>query len=238
MSSGKFFEREKNQAATMKVLLGVIVALLLMLLVAFKMVVDIAGNKEITISVPQYIDPGDYVIGTHRSSDNVYKMWGRVWLQELTNFNYKNIDEKIKFIAPFLTDKTVFKNKASLKELVQTIKENFVSQKFKIEKYRIKHLKKGYVKIIADGKLYRTVGLRKDKLNGVPFRYEIIAYTRNGQVYIKSLDSYIKQASEGDNRRKLEKNPYVNFDDIIKEDKKRKEEARKARKKKIKEGGI
>jgi len=232
-----YFEGVKNQAVVLKVLIGVIAAMFLLNLVAFKMVANIAENKTVKIQVPQYMDSGSYVIGANGASDNIYKMWGRIWFEQLTNFSYKNIDEKIKYIEPFLNKQTIFKNKSDLKEMAQDIKTNFITQKFKISKYEIKRLKKGYVEIKAKGKLYKRVGLRKDKLNGIPFEYKIIAYTKNGQVYIKSLDSYIIKIKDTDVEKKLEKNPYVNFDEIIEEDKKKRAERRAAKKKKMQQKG-
>ena len=210
--------------------------MLLLNLVAFKLVANIAENKTINIQVPPSMDTGNYVIGNKGASDNIYKMWGRIWFDQLTNFSYKNIDEKIKYIEPFLNEQTIFKSKTDLTELAQAIKTNFITQKFKIRKYEVIRLKKGYVKIKATGKLYRKVGLRKDKLDGIPFEYVIIAYTRNGQVYIKNLDSYIIKIKDADTTKKLEENPYVNFDEIIKNDKIKRAKARANKKKKMQGG--
>ena len=232
-----YFEGVKNQAIVLKVLIGVIVALILLNLVAFKLVADIAENKTINIQVPQYMDSGKYVIGNRGASDNIYKMWGQIWFDQLANFSYKNIDEKIKYIEPFLDRQTIFKNKTDLKELAESIKTNFITQSFKIEDYNIRRLARGFVEVSAKGKLFRQVGLRSDKLSGIPFTYKIVAYTRNGQVYIKSLDSYISDIREANVKRQLEKNPYVNFEEIIQKDEERRAKARAAKKKALKESG-
>jgi len=232
-----YFESVKNQAAVLKILIGVIAAMLLLNLVAFKMVASIAENKVINIQVPPTMDSGNYVIGSSGASDEIYKMWGRIWFDQLTTFSYKNIDEKIKYIEPFLDEQTIFKSKADLKEMAQDIKTNFITQEFRINKYQVARLPKGYVEIRAKGKLNKKIGLKKDKLYGIPFEYVIVAYTRNGQVYIKSLDSYIIKIKDDNVARKLKNNPYVNFDEVIKKDQVKRAKAKAAHAKKIKETG-
>ena len=226
-----YFESNTNQGIIIKILIGIVGIMFLLNIAAFKLVANIAENKTINIQVPQYMDSGDYVIGNRGASDNIYKMWGQIWFDQLTNFSYKNIDERIKYIEPFLDKQTVFKNKTSLTELAESIKSNFITQKFNIAEYEVVRLKKGYVKIIAKGKLYRNIGLRKDKLNGIPFVYTIISYTKNGQVYIKNLDSYIEKGRNVKLEKRLKNNPYVNFDEVIQENKDAIQKARDAKKK-------
>jgi len=226
-----YFESNTNQGIIIKILIGIVGVMFLLNIVAFKLVANIAENKTINIQVPQYMDSGNYVIGNRGASENIYKMWGQIWFDQLTNFSYKNIDEKIKYIEPFLDNQTIFKNKTSLTELATSIKANFITQKFNIHKYEIIRLKKGYVKIKASGKLYRHIGLRKDKLNGIPFVYTIISYTKNGQVYIKNLDSYIQKGRDLALEKRLKSNPYVNFDEVINENKAAMSRARNKKKK-------
>lgn len=229
-----YFDKTKKQGTTINILLSIIGILILLNLLAFKMVANIAENKTINIQVPAFMDTGDYVIGNTRATDNVYKMWGRIWMDQLANYSYKDIDERIKYIEPFLASATMFKNKAKLKELSSFVRQNFLTQTFKTKDVSIKKLAKGYVKIIAKGTIYRTVGLKKDKINGIPYTYEIIAYTRNGQVYIKNVKSFITTVRDGSIERKLKNNPYVNFDKVI-EDKKKEWKNGKAARKKEKE---
>jgi len=226
-----YFDKTKKQGTTINILLSIIGILLLLNLLAFKMVANIAENKTINIQVPAFMDTGDYVIGNTRATENVYKMWGRIWMDQLANYSYKDIDERIKYIEPFLAKSTMFKNKAKLKELASFVRQNFLTQTFKTKDLSVKKLRKGYVKVTARGTIYRTVGLKKDKINGIPYTYEIIAFTRNGQVYIKNVKSFITTVRDSSIERKLKNNPYVNFDKIITDKKKEWKQGKAARKK-------
>lgn len=226
-----YFDKTKKQGTTINILLSIIGILILLNLLAFKMVANIAENKTINIQVPAFMDSGDYVIGNTRATDNVYKMWGRIWMDQLANYSYKDIDQRIKYIEPFLATSTMFKNKAKLKELSAFVRQNFLTQEFKTTDISIKKLSKGFVKIIAKGTIYRTVGLKKDKINGIPYTYEIVAFTRNGQVYIKNVKSFITTVRDSSIERKLKNNPYVDFDNIIAEKKKEWKDGKASRKK-------
>ena len=214
-----YFDKTKKQGTTINILLSIVGILILLNLLAFKMVANIAENKTINIQVPAFMDTGEYIIGNTRATDNVYKMWGRIWMDQLANYSYKDIEERIKYIEPFLSASTMFKNKAKLKELSSFVRQNFLTQTFKTKEVDVKKLPRGFVKIIAKGTIYRTVGLKEDKINGIPYTYEIIAFTRNGQVYIKNVKSFITTVKDVNIEKKLKSNPYVDFDQVIKKNK-------------------
>jgi len=234
-----YFEKTKNTDGQVKILVGIVIVLILLNVVAFKMVANIAENKTIQINVPSYLDDGKYIIGSDQSTKNVYKMWGRVWFEQISNFSYKNVEERLAFIEPFLDKKTMFQSKSQLDSLVRNVKENFITQTFEIKDYTVDRLKKGYVEIKATGKLYRKVGLRQDELSGINFGYSIIAYTKHGNVLIKSIKSFVDNTNDSKTRRMLEDNKYIDFDKFLSDEDAALIERQKEHKKKIqKSGGL
>ena len=235
-----FFEKGQKNDSAVKILMGVVVLLILLDIAAFRMVSNIAENKTISINVPSYMDTGDYVIGARSSTNNVYEMWGRVWFEQLSNFSYKDVRGKIDFIKPFLDRKTMFESKAELEELVMSVERNFISQRFDIKSYEVKRLNGAgnFVEIIAHGSLFRTVGLRSDELNGIPYAYSIVAYTRHGQVIIKNLKSFVDKTGSQDTKKLLKNNTYINFDNFLDGEDVKNEELKKKELEKISKGVL
>lgn len=232
-----YFEKTKNTDGQVKILVAIVIVLILLNVVAFKMVANIAENKTIQINVPSYLDDGKYVIGSDESTKNVYMMWGRVWFDQISNFSYKNVEERLKFIEPFLSRKTMFESKAQLDSLVRNVKENFITQTFEIKDYSVERLKKGYVEIKATGQLHRKVGLRQDELSGIDFGYSIIAYTKHGNVLIKSIKSFVDNTNDSKTRKLLKDNQYIDFEKFLSDEDAILLEKQKEHKKKIQESG-
>lgn len=92
--AGNYFEDLKNEAGKNKVLLSIIGGLIVVNLVAIKALVSVASNKTVNIQVPQFLEPGAYAIDSSAASEKVFKMWTKLWVQELGNFSYKTVREK------------------------------------------------------------------------------------------------------------------------------------------------
>ena len=215
MSFGdSFFDKEKENTKTIWVLTGIIIFLLFIILFAFKAYINIAQNKTIVVTVPAQMDKGKYVIGNTMSSPNVYKMWVKVWTNGIANFSYKNVDKKMAQIYPFLDPLTTMKSKAKLQQFINFIKTNYITQRFVLNKIDYKRLPHNYAEITAIGKVYRQIGLKKDPLSGLVYKYRYLVYTKNGSVWIKSIDVYIAKGKKYFNfndKKTLKYNEYIHF---------------------------
>jgi len=209
-----FFDKEKENRKVIWILTGIIIFLLLIILFAFKAYINVAQNKTIFITVPQTIDSGKYVIGNTQASSSVYKMWVKVWVEEIGNFSYKDVDKKIAAIYPFLDTITAMDSKAKLQKFINFVKQNYISQRFVLNKINFKRLPRGYVEVTAIGKVYRKIGLKEDPLSGFVYKYRFILYTKNGSIWIKSLDVQMAKDKENfdfNKKKQLKNNDYVNF---------------------------
>lgn len=210
-----YFEKIEGHKQFIKVLIGIIIALLLVNIVIVKSLITVASNKNISIQVPQFMESGEYIIGSTFASDNVYKMWVKVWIQDIASFSYQNIREKYQNIYPFLDLQTAHKSKADLARFIEFVEKNFIQQDFKISEITTKKLPGGYVKVIAYGTVQRKIGSSKDQLNGMRYAYELVTFVKNGQIYIKSIKTSFYALVDKDQKDKLKSNAFVNFEDII-----------------------
>lgn len=210
---GNYFEDLKNQTGKNKVFLGIIGGLLIVNLIVFKGLLDVASNKTVVFQVPNYLEPGEYVIGSTFANQNIFKMWSKVWISEMANFSYKDVREKIGNIMEFLAPETAYKNKAQLFEFIDFVEANFITQSFSPDNYEIKELsKKGFYSISWAGILKREIGNTNDPLSNLKYKYEFICYVKNGQIYIHSLKTDLENPNEVINKKTLKENEFINYD--------------------------
>lgn len=207
-----YFEELKNQSSKNKVFLVVIGGLLLVNLLEFKGLMSIAANKNINIQVPQFMEHGQYEIGSTYASESVYKMWAKTWVYDIGNYSYQDIDTKVADIYPFLASETAFDNKAKLVDFADFVKNNFVTQSYDISDIKI-HEEGDYHIIETVGTLKRTIGKREDDLSGLKYTYKLTCFARNGQIWIKNMETYITDKEKDVNLQKnLDNNSFVSFD--------------------------
>lgn len=206
-----YFEDLKNQATKNKVLLFIIGALLIVNLVTIRGLLGVASNKTVVFQVPNYLESGEYVIGSTFANENIFKMWSKVWITELANFSYKDVREKVENIMSFLAPETVYENKAKLLEFIEFIEANFITQSFKPDNYTFKELsKKGFYSISWEGFLHREIGMKNDPLSDLKYKYEFVTYVKNGQIYIHSLRTDF--ANLKDVTHKIKDNEFINYE--------------------------
>ena len=215
MSFGdSFFDKEKENTKTIWILTSIIIFLLFIILFAFKAYINIAQNKTIVVTVPGQMEKGKYFIGNTVSSPNVYKMWTKVWTNGIANFSYKNIDKKMAQIYPFLDPITTIDSRAKLAKFINFVKTNYITQRFVLNKINYKRLPHNYAEITAIGKVYRKIGLKDDPLSGLVYKYRYLVYTRNGSVWIKSIDVDIakdKKYFDFNDKKTLKSNQYIHI---------------------------
>jgi len=191
------------------ILLVIIGAMLVINAYLFKTIISMSDQAIVEIQVPQILEPGKYVIGSDNASDLVYKTWGKIWVDLLSNYSYEDVRDRANAFIDYLDPKTAFKNKKKLADFVNFVEENFVSQSFQIKGIKVQRLRgTNKVKILAYGKALRKIGDKTDPLSGL-FEYEVIAHTFNGQPYIDSFKMLVPSKKEKTKARK--DNKYVNF---------------------------
>ena len=210
-----YFSNSESYKGFIKILIGIIVGLILLNLLIVKSLINLAENKTIKIQVPQFMESGDYVIGNTFANENVYKMWVKVWTEDIASFSYKNIRTKYKDIFPFLDPQTAFKSKSEMLKFIDFIESNFILQKFKLKNIKTQKLRGGFVKVTAFGSIERIIGNKRDKLSGMRYSYEFICYVRNGQIYINSITSSFYGLVDKRSKDRLRTNKFVNFDEVI-----------------------
>jgi len=212
--SGHFNKLEKKES-TIKILVGVIVFQLILNAFIVKGYIGVIQNKTINIQVPEFMESGKYVIGNTFASDNTYKMWAKVWTEDIANFSYQNIREKYQNLFPFLDRNTARKSKSGLMRFISFVEDNSISQSFKISEIKTKDLPGHYKKITVYGTVNRKIGASNDQLNGMRYAYEYITYVQSGQIYIKSIKTSFYSLSDQRQKDKLKENTFVNFEDTI-----------------------
>jgi len=210
-----FFNQIESNKSFIKILLGVIGAQLVLIAFLAKGYINVIQNKTVVIEVPQFMESGKYIIGNTFASDNTYRMWAKVWVQDIANFSYQNIREKYQNIYPFLDKDTARKSKSDLIRFIEFVEDNAISQTFKVSEVKTKDLPGGYKKIIVYGTVNRKIGSSDDQLNGMRYAYEFITYVKSGQIYIKSIKTSFYSLSDNRQRDKLKENSFVNFEDNI-----------------------
>ncbi len=206
---------ENRFNSTTKILIGIVIAMLILNLLAFRSILSISSNKTILIQVPQVLESGKYAIGSTFASNNVYRMWTRLWIESLANFSYLNVEKRVSDIYPYLAPETAFKNKSNLLTFISAMKQNYVTQKYNIQDIFISNEPKGFKKIVVYGKIYRTIGGKKDTVYGSNYVYEIIAFVRNGQVYIKNLNAHLATIKDSNLKQKLLNDKRVDYSNEI-----------------------
>ena len=215
MHNKSFFNKLKGSESVIKLLLGIIGGLMIIIVFMLKGYIGVIQNKTVTIQIPQFMESGKYIIGNTFASDNTYKMWAKVWVEDIANFSYQNIREKYANIYPFLDKQTALKSKSDMIRFIEFVEGNFITQNFQVSSIELKKLPGNYKKITVYGTVHRTIGSSKDQLNGMRYAYEFITYVKNGQIYIKSIKTSFYSLSDKRQRDKLKENTFVNFDDII-----------------------
>lgn len=210
-----YFDKQDHYKNFIKILAGIIVALVIVNLLIVKALIGVASNKTIQIQVPQFMETGEYVIGNTFANENVFKMWTRVWIQDIASFSYKDLRDRYESIYPFLDPETAFKSKSEMVKFIDFVEANFVTQKFDLKDMTITKLSGGYMKIVAYGTIKRSIGKEKDKLSGMRYAYEFVTYVRNGQVYINSISSSFYGLVDVREKEKLKANKFVNFEEVI-----------------------
>ena len=211
-----YFDKVENYKTFIKILVAIIVTLIIVNLLIVKGLMSVAASKTIIVQVPGQLDKGEYVISNNKASPNVYKMWAKLWVNTIGNFSYKNIDSKYKFIYEFLDPQTAFKNKANIARFINFVKQNFITQTFRLEDIKLQKMPHGYVKIIAYGKIKRYIGNKRDELSGVRYAYEFVTYVRNGQIYISAIKSYFYKVSlDKKSLNKLKSNKFMDYKHLI-----------------------
>jgi hypothetical protein len=210
-----YFDNIDHLKAIVKMLIGVIVAMLIVNIFIAKGLISVANNKTVVIQVPQVLEPGKYAIGASKASEQVYKMWARVWVDSIGTFSYKNIRKKFESIYPFLDPNTVYKSKSDIKKFIDFVERNFISQRFDIESIKVKPINDRYTKIIVVGRFKRTIGKTQDQLSGIRYMYEFTTYINGGQIWIKGIKSSFFGHLDPNEKKALKKNKYLNFDETI-----------------------
>lgn len=211
--NNNYFEEVKTQVAKNKIFMIIIGAMFIINIIAIKGLVSVSANKTVNLSVPTFLEGGEYVIGSSFANDKTYKMWTKLWISELANFSYKDVRERVGHIIEFLAPETAYKNKADLLDFISFIEKNFITQSFRAEDFKIKKLDGGYVEIKWKGNLTRKVGLKESELSNLDYTYTFVCFVRNGQIYIHSLKSQLSTPGEKIVRDRLKQNDFIDYNE-------------------------
>lgn len=210
-----YFEKQESYKGFIKILVGIVAGLVVLNLLIVKSLINVASNKTIQIQVPQFMESGEYVIGNTFANENVFKMWTKVWVQDIASFSYKDLGDRYKSIYPFLDAETGFKSKSEMLKFIQFVESNYITQTFTLKDITVEKMDNGYMKLTAYGTIKRMIGNETDTLSGMRYSYEFITYVRNGQVYINSISSKFEGLVDVREKEKLKENKFVNFEEVI-----------------------
>lgn len=210
-----YFEKQESYKSFIKILIGIVAGLIVLNLLIVKSLINVASNKTIQIQVPQFMESGEYVIGNTFANENVFKMWTKVWIQDIASFSYKDLSSRYESLYPFLDTETAFKSKSEMVKFIKFVETNFITQTFALKDIKLEKMENGYMRITAFGTIKRMIGNEADSLNGMRYSYEFITYVRNGQIYINSINTKFEGLVDVREKQKLKENKFVNFEEVI-----------------------
>lgn len=210
-----YFEKEDSLKLIIKWLVGALIMVFIVLILLCKALIDVAENKTVVVQVPQWLESGEYVIGATQASENVFRMWVDIWVKLIGTFSYKDIEQKYDAIMPFIDTQTAFKNKSEIMRFIDFVQKNFITQRFSTETIKVDKVAGGYYKITAFGTINRQIGDTDDQINGLRYSYTFLCYVRNGQIYIKSINSAFFGLGDSESRKQLKLNQFVHFDEVL-----------------------
>jgi len=225
-----YISREKSQELATKVLLGINIVIMIVLIVLVSTIVSISKEKTIQVQVTESATPGFYTVGREKASKPYFDMIASGFVTKAANYTHLNIEEHVNSLLPSILPSTYTKVFTQVKENIQFVINNKVTQTYKIQSSEI-IVKGSRAQVTFKGILNRRVGgipTVKDKQFEIPVIIKIINYTPFIESFEfkyvginkkdKSKDVALERQSEIDLRNKL-----------IEERKKNKETAYKTR---------
>ena len=211
----QYFDKEKTYTLAIKVLAGFVISLIIVLLILVRSYINIASNKTVIVQVPQILPPGEYGIGADAASENVFAMWSRIWVQQIGSFSYKDVDGRYESLMPFIDAQTAYKSKSDILSFIKFVKANFITQEFKLNDIKVERVSGNYYKVTAFGTINRMIGQSEDQLNGMRYAYTFLCYVRNGNIYIKSINSSFFGLNDVKTQEQLKFNKFVHFEEVL-----------------------
>ena len=193
----QYFDKEKTYTLAIKVLAGFVISLIIVILILVRSYINIASNKTVIVQVPQILPPGEYGIGADAASENVFAMWSRIW------------------VMPFIDAQTAYKSKSDILSFIKFVKANFITQEFKLNDIKVERVSGNYYKVTAFGTINRMIGQSEDQLNGMRYAYTFLCYVRNGNIYIKSINSSFFGLNDVKTQEQLKFNKFVHFEEVL-----------------------
>ena len=209
------FDKIRREKKHLNILYILIFFLVFVVLFMAKGLISVSSNKTVVVQVPQIMEAGEYRIGALSSSESVYKMWSKVWINEIGNFDYGNVRKKVTSLFPFLGGDSVIDSKSKLIKFISFNEKNFITQNANIKDIMFEQLRDGFVKVTVLVNLHKKIGKKVDAFSGMLFAYELTLFTRNGQVYISGISTKLANSNDPAIRSKLKALGSVNLNESL-----------------------
>ena len=96
------------------------------------------NRLEVNVELPKTIKESGVVnIGKESANELFFRMWGREDIENLSDFNYKNIKDKVKYLQGRMYPPTYFKFADQVKKFKKDVEKDLISQKFTFDKKNI-----------------------------------------------------------------------------------------------------
>lgn len=211
---GKYTSEKKN--ITGMLLFSIIVnamqfILLLFFAVALMMVY---GGRDVSVKIPPgTLTDTTLVFGSTRVNKPVYEIYADYLARSFGNFTYENIDETYKGLMDYAAAERYHNMRRSLSEHAEHVKDNFITQKFKLQKVELAQDKRG-VLATCTGFMTRKVGSRM-QFERLPYKISFWLKPYRGNLMIMSMSGELNRDTRGKDKVKVsgyvKDNKYVNF---------------------------
>jgi len=109
-----------------------------MLVIGYMKMID---KLEVNVELPKTIKESGVVnIGKKSANALFFRMWGREDIENISDFNYKNIKNKMKYLKERMYPPTYFKFSDQISKFQKEVRKDLISQKFTFDKENI-HVK-------------------------------------------------------------------------------------------------
>jgi hypothetical protein len=150
---------------------------------------------QVNIDLPRIIkEEGVIVVGKRYANDIFFKMWGREDIEIISQFNQKDIKNKMEYLKERMYPPYYYKYEQLLKDYEKQISTDLVSQKFTFakENIEIKVDEGGSIASVGVKGFYSKTIDEEEIINAQPCEYGLNYIIEGGHIYVSSFKTTCK----------------------------------------------
>lgn len=153
------------------------------------------NRLEVNVELPKTIKESGVVnIGKESANELFFRMWGREDIENLSDFNYKNIKDKVKYLQGRMYPPTYFKFADQVKKFKKDVEKDLISQKFTFDKknIQIKLFNENKEAIVSVQGFYNKLIDEDIVFSAKGCQYKLGYLIEGGHIYVNSFKTTCK----------------------------------------------